>query len=479
MLPFTAAGIVTAFAAGHLTAETLVSEVLRRCEAGHDLRAIISQDPARLLAAARAADSRHRSGVAARLLEAVPVLVKDNIDTHDYPTSAGTRALAGDVPARDASVVRRLREAGALLAGKANLYELAVGGDGTNRIFGDVGNPWRPGLSPGGSSSGSAAAVAARLVPAALGTDTNGSVRAPCSHCGLAGFRPSFRRYPGDGIIPPTPTRDSVGLMATAVGDLHLLDQVLAGERYELPDVAIRGLRLSRPRGHFEAGIDARTRCVIDAAVALLQAHGAIIIDTGIPELSALTARAAWPISAYEVIRDLPGYLRQRGTSVGIEEIQAGIALPLAAQRFRPRAKDAAALERLRQSYDEAMTVHRPQLQALLAAHFRGHGVAAMVYPTTPAPAPPARADSGGTAAGGDKSAMLAASTMIQNTVYQSAAGIPSLTVPAGLTADGLPVGLGFDGPPGSDARLLALGRAFEQLRGPFPAPPGAGVADP
>lgn len=471
-LPETAGAITAAFAAGRLHAVDVAHEVLRRCRAGRPLNAITSQDGERLLAAARMADERRERGEPLRLLEAAPVLVKDNIDTCDYPTSAGTPALARDVPRQDAGVVGRLREAGALIAGKANLYELALGGDGTNRHFGDVGNPWGAGLSPGGSSSGSAAAVAARLVPAALGTDTNGSVRIPASHCGIAGYRPSFQRYPGDGIIPPTATRDSVGILATCVADLHLLDQALAGERYPLPVVALEGLRLSRPRGYLEEGLDAGTREVLDASVDLLRAGGATVIDIELPGLEQLVARAAWVISGYEVIRDLPGYLLRRGTRLCIEDIEAGIALPLAAARFRPRAASSAALAGMKQAYDEAMAVHRPRLQEMLAGHFRQHGVAALVYATTPVVARPAGADAGATGATSRPASL--AGTIIQNTLHQSVAGIPSLTVPAGLTAAGLPVGLGLDGPVGSDARLLGIARAFELLRGPFPAAPGA-----
>lgn len=346
------------------------------------------------------------------------------------------------------------------------------GGDGTNRHFGNVGNPWGEGLSPGGSSSGSAAAVAAELVPVALGTDTNGSVRIPGSHCGVAGYRPSFQRYPGDGIIPPTPTRDSVGILATSITDLHLFDQALAGESYPLPAIPLSGLRLSRPRGYLEEGLDAGTRQVLDTAIELLRAGGATVIDTELPGLEQLVARAAWTISGYETIRELPGYLRRRGTPLRIEDIKAGIALPLAASRFRPRAASAAALADMRQAYDEAMAVHRPRLQEMLAEHFRRHGVAALVYATTPVAARPAGADAGLTEATSRPASLTG--TIIQNTLHQSVAGIPSLTVPAGLTATGLPVGLGLDGPVGSDAQLLGIARAVEQLRGPFPAAPGA-----
>lgn len=457
-----------AFVDGQLTATEIVRQVLERCEAAQALNAVISQDAALLLDAAQKLDDRRARGAQPRLLEAVPVLVKDNIDTCDYPTSAGTAALAGDVPQQDATAVRRLREAGALIAGKTNLYELAVGGDGSNRHFGDVKNPWEPSRSPGGSSGGSAAAVSARLVPASLGTDTNGSVRMPAAHCGVAGFRPSFERYPDDGIIPALPTRDSVGIFTNGVEDLHLLDQVLSGTRYALPEISLKGLRLLRPRGHCETGIDEDTRLAMEDIIAQLRAQGVTIIDTTITGLSTLVPQAAWALSAYELIRDLPGYLSHRGTSVDIDAITAGIALPLAAQRFRPQADNAGQLEQLRQAHHEAMTLLRPRIQGILASQFERHEAVAMVYPTMPFVALPAGFDSDTAAAGDDASG----TSITHNMLHQSVAGIPSLTLPARLDGQGLPIGLGFDGPMGSDAQLLGIGRAFERMRGAFPAPP-------
>ncbi len=468
----TLAGLAAAIRAGTLTAEALARDTLARCAAGRRLKAIISQDPDRLLAAARAADARRSAGQPLGLLHGVPVLVKDNIDTVDYPTSAGTPALAQDYPRADAGAVERLRGAGALVAGKANLFELAVGGNGENLTFGRVGNPWRLDFVPGGSSSGSAAAVAARLVPAALGTDTNGSVRGPCAQCGIAGFRPSFQRYPGSGIIPPTPTRDSVGTLATTVADLVLLDQVLAGERYELEPLSLAGLRFGRPREHFCELLDERVATVVSRAVALLEAAGAVIVEADIPGLASLTQAAAWPISGYEVIRDMPAYLARRGTPLSIDAIMAGIASPVARQRFTPRARDEAGRQRLATAYEVAMREHRPRLQRTLQDYFDNHRLDAMLFPTTPFPALPYAADDADVTING-RVVPNGFGRLIHNTVHQSAAGIPSLVVPAGLTADGLPVGLSFDAPAGADRRLLAIGLAFEAARGTFPAPAG------
>ncbi len=254
----------------------------------------------------------------------MPILIKDNIDVHGYPTTAGTPGLAGVYPRAHAPVVQRLLDAGAIVAGKANLHELAVGG----------------------SNGGSAVAVAARLVPGALGTDTNGSVRGPCAMNGIAGVRPSFQRYPYGGTFPSTTTRDSVCGMATTVTELA---------------------KLERP-------------------------------------------------------------------------------------------------------YREALEIHRPRLQAQLAAYFREHRLDALIFPTTPFPAMAVTNDLADVVINGKRVAN-GFGYVIQNTVYQSAAGIPSLTVPAGMTEDGLPVGISFDGPVGRDRRLLGIGLAFERVRGEFAVP--------
>lgn len=468
---YTVTALARAIATGERSAEDVAGEMLLRCGQRRHLHALIAQDPQRVLAKAREADWCRAHGHPLGPLHGVPVLIKDNIDVAGYATTAGTPGLEGIFPPCDAPVVQRLVAAGAIVAGKANLHELAVGGTSQNNRFGFVVNPWRADVVAGGSSGGSAVAVAARLVPAALGTDTNGSVRGPCAMNGIAGLRPSFQRYPYGGTFPGTPTRDSVGAMAATLEDVALLDAVLAGEPAgALAAASLKGVRLGRPRGEFEAVMDERTAHVMEEAVRMLEAAGAEVVAADLPGMHRLATKVAWPLSAYEVVVETPKHLAGRKPAVSIEEIVAKITDPEVRLRFNPTIADHAKLER---AYREALDVHRPKLQAMLAAYFRDHQLDALIFPTTPFPALPAPHDTADVLVNG-KPLRAGFGYLIQNTVYQSASGIPSLTVPVALTPDGLPVGLSLDGPLGSDRRLLALGMAFEQLRGPFPLPPEA-----
>ena len=465
---FLISDIADGIRAGSFSAESVAEEVIDRCARLSELNAVIYQSDDTFLASARDADAAMARGEVAGPLHGVPILIKDNIDVQGMPSSAGTAALENDYPRQDATVVRRLRDAGALIAGKANLYELTVGGTGRNLHFGRTANPWRLECTSGGSSSGSAAAVAARLVPGSLGTDTAGSVRMPSSFCGVAGFRPSFHRYPGDGLMPHSTTRDSVGVMANSVADLAVLDSVVSGESFSLEELDLADIRIGRPRGAFYARVDERTASVMDSVANLLAEHGAVIVDADIPDLHALTPKCAWSISAYEVPRDLPAILTHRGTDVSLETIVSGIASPVVRARFNPLS---VSLDELEPRYRIAMSEERPRLQEILRNYFERNGLAAFMYPTTPFPAAVGDDDDGDVEIDG-KLVKHGLGHSIDNTVYQTATGIASLTVPAGLTPDDLPVGVSFDGPTGSDRQLLAIGRAFELARGPFPRPP-------
>src|SRR5262245_59379393 len=205
----TVLGAAAALASGAATSEALADALLARASALKDLNAFISQDPERVRAAARAADKARAAGGARGALHGVPIALKDNIDTTESPTTGGTPGLKGHRPSRNAPVAESLFRAGAILLGKTNLHELAYGVTNNNGAFGPARNPWNRRLIPGGSSGGTGVAVAARLAPAGLGSDTGGSVRIPAALCGCVGFRPTTKRYSQAGIVPISHTRDT------------------------------------------------------------------------------------------------------------------------------------------------------------------------------------------------------------------------------------------------------------------------------
>src|SRR5262245_10574434 len=274
---------------GEQTAEALAEALLARCAAS-PLNAFITLEAEHLRAAARAADQRRRRGEPLGPLHGVPLALKDNIDTVDYLTTAGTPGLAAHRPKRNAPVVQRLLDAGAIVLGKANLQELAYGPTNNNAAFGPARNPYDTTRIPGGSSGGTAAAVAARLAPAGLGTDTAGSVRVPASLSGVTSFRPSTLRWPQAGIVPISHTRDTAAPMARSVADCVLLDGVVAGGATEVAPARLMGLRLGVPRGHFWENLDAELGEILETALARLREAGVVLVEGDVGDVAALDA---------------------------------------------------------------------------------------------------------------------------------------------------------------------------------------------
>ncbi len=301
---------------GDLTAEALAEALLARCAAASALNVFISLEPDRVRAAARRADQQRQRGERLGPLHGVPLAIKDNIDTADYPTTAGTPGLATHRPKRNAPVLQHLLDAGAIVLGKANLQELAYGPTSNNAAFGPARNPYDPARIPGGSSGGSAAAVAGRLAPAALGTDTAGSVRVPGSLCGVAGFRPSTLRWSQAGIVPISHTRDTAGPMARNVADCVLLDGVVTGGPTEVEPATLKGLRLGVPRGFFWENLDAEVGQMLEAALVRLREAGVVLVEGDVADVHALDAAAGFPIALHEVVMDLDRYLAEHATGL-------------------------------------------------------------------------------------------------------------------------------------------------------------------
>jgi len=445
-----------------ITSAQLVEALIERTQAQAALNGYVAFDADALRAQARDADARIAAGETLPLL-GVPIALKDNIDSVGLPSSAGTGALKGRAPAEDAEVVRRLRAAGALIAGKANMHELAFGITNNNAVTGAAHNPWDATRIPGGSSGGSGVVVAAGLVPAALGTDTGGSVRVPAALCGVVGLRPTVGRVSGRGIAPISTTRDTAGPIARSVADCALLDSVLTGDNEALAVVSLEGVRLGLPRPYWDP-IEPGVREVMDAAVERLRAAGVEFVELPMPRLFELAGGVGFPVALFEFVRDMTDYLRYANRGIDFRQLVEGTGSPDVSGLAQSLLGAGAVPESV---YQEALKT-RVQLQALHADTFTSAGVQAMLFPTTPLTAAPIGQDET-VLFNGQQSPTF--TTFIRNTDPGSNAGIPGVTVPAGLSG-GLPVGLALDGPAGSDRALLALAAAIEAVLPPLPSAP-------
>jgi indoleacetamide hydrolase len=457
--------------AGQVTSVELTQAYLARANARADLNAFVTLDREGALAAARRADADLAAGRVRGPLHGVPLVVKDNIHVAALPNTAGTPALRRFVPTASAPVAQKLLDAGAIVLGKTNMHELAFGISGYNEGFftaQPIGtrNPYDRSRIAGGSSSGTGAAVAARLAPGGLGSDTGGSVRIPAALCGIAGLRPTIGRYSGEGITPISHTRDTAGPMAQTVADVALLDSVIAGG--SVTPASLRGVKLGVYRAYFFADLDADTRAVTDAALEKLRQAGVTIVEVDMPQLKSLNDGASFPVALYEAYDDLKAYLERHRVGVSVEQVAAAIASKdvkgtyegLVVPRKLPAPNGIVDAPPI---YQAAMQQARPALVAHFADTFRNYAIDALVGPTTPQVA---------ALQGPEASSLETFLRFIRNTDPGSNAGIPGLTVPAGLgPSTGLPVGLSLDGPRGSDERLLALGLAIEELLGRTPPP--------
>jgi Asp-tRNA(Asn)/Glu-tRNA(Gln) amidotransferase A subunit family amidase len=454
---------------GDLSSERYAASLLAQCNRNAALNAFIWLNRDGLLEAARASDQR-RSKNPGSVLRGVPIALKDNIDTTQAPTTAGTPALRGNQPRVDARVASSLFSAGALLLGKTNMHELAFGITSNNTAFGAVHNPYNSAMIPGGSSGGTAAAIAARMCPAGLGTDTGGSVRIPAALCGIVGLRTTAGRYSLEGVVPLSHTRDTVGPMARSMADLALLDAAITGDSAPIQSPRLQGLRLGVPRAYFYESLDSELAVVIESGLRRLQDAGCVLLDADfadIEKLSAISGR----LSYYECMADLSSYLAGHGSTLTATEVVRQIASPDVRELYDiyvvgPKAPTL-------EWYQHAITYDRPALQSAYRSYFKSYNVAAMAFPTTALPARPIGQDVEVELNGKKVPTFL---TYLRNARPVTSAGIPGLSIPVGLTASGLPVGLELDGPEGQDRALLGIGIAIEKLFGKLP-PPGIAYA--
>lgn len=468
----TAAAHARAVAAGEVSARELAESYLARIAAvdgalGSYL--LVDADGAR--AQADAVDAARARGDALGPLAGVPVAVKDVLVTEGVATTAASRVLDGWIPPYDGTAVRALRDAGAVILGKLNCDEFAMGSSTENSGFRPCRNPWDLTRVPGGSSGGSAAAVAAGLCAASLGTDTGGSIRQPAALCGVVGLKPTYGRVSRYGVIAYASSLDQVGPMARTVEDAALLLEVIAGfdprdaTSIERPVPAYRGalgrgvagLRVGLPEEYFGDGIDGEVAAAVEAAIAELSRAGAKVVRISLPHTRyalptyylIATAEASSNLARYDGVRygaraaggDLKQmYRRTRGEGFGAE-VKRRIMLGTYA---------------LRAGYYDAYYKKAQQARALIARDFAQafEQVDVIASPTSPTAA----------FALGEKSGdPMQMYLMDVYTLACNLAGLPGMSVPCGFTAAGLPIGLQLLAPALGEETLIAAAAAYER----------------
>jgi mandelamide amidase len=450
---------------GEITAERLADALLARAALRADLGAFIALEPDRVREAARKSDQQRASGASLGPLHGVPLALKDNLNTAELPTTGGTPGLAGNRPKRNAAIVDRLFAAGAIMLGKCNLHELAYGITNNNAAYGPARNPYALDRIPGASSGGTAVAVAARMAPGGIGSDTGGSVRIPAALCGIVGLRPTTGRWSQAGIVPISHTRDTAGPITRSVADCTLLDGVVTGGPTEIAPAPLKGLRFGVPRRHFWENLDTELEQICESALRRLTDAGVVLVDVDMSEEASLDGEAGFPIALYETVTDLNRYLAEHETGLDYAGLVAKVASPDVKGILQSLIGANAVPE---PAYQKALQ-QRSVLQDAYRRHFGEHGIAAIIFPTTPAPA---------VRIGEDETFMLNGNavptfpTFIRNTSPGSVGGIPGISLPVGITAAGLPVGMELSGPEASDHQLLAIAAALEPLLPRLPAPP-------
>jgi mandelamide amidase len=453
---------------GELTAEHYAQVLLERYKEHKNLNAVTYIDESRLLENAREVDSARSRGAQLGPLAGLPIALKDNINTIGFPTTAGTAFLKEYRPTANAPLADMLFKQGAILFAKTNMHELALGGTSANPTFGYVKNPYDLSRIPGGSSGGTAAAVAARIVPLGFGSDTAGSIRMPAHFCGIAGLRPSNpktdKAYPVDGIVPLILAFDVPGPIARNVADIALVHTAITRG----PDLApadLHGLRIGIPRAYYWETLEGDVARVMEASLSKLRDVGAVFVDVDFADLTkaALGVRAPLGPEGFRV--DLGDFLAREYPAMDMKNAYASIA----SRSVRLREEDARDHPPRREDVQKAQAA-MDEVGMRYKDAFRRYNVAAIAYPPVPFSAPSLPAEDNDVPAlefGGQPFAVAVIRNAVVGPVYRA----PGLSIPAGLTSDGLPVGIEFDGPPGEDNELLRLGMAIEAVLGPLPPP--------
>jgi len=463
---------------GDFTAEELTAVHIAALEAARDLNAFITETPDIAIERAKESDARRRNGGAAGPMDGIPIAVKDLFCTEGVLTTAGSHILDGFTPTYESTVTANLRAAGGVMLGKTNLDEFAMGSSNITSYYGPVKNPWKgkdgKDLVPGGSSGGSAAAVAARLCPGAIGTDTGGSIRQPASFTGIVGMKPTYGRCSRWGVVAFASSLDQPGPFARTVEDTAIMLGAMAGHDprdstsapMDLPDftaglkAGVKGLKVGIPREYTLDGMPAEIEALWNRGVDWLKAAGAECVDVSLPHTK-YALPAYYIVAPAEASSNLARYdgvrygLRVPGES--LDEMYEATRAQGFGEEVRRRVLIGTYV--LSAGYYDAYYIKAQRVRTLIAEDFRiaFEDVDVLLTPTAPSAA----------FAIGEK--MDDPVAMYLNDVFTvpaSMAGLPAISVPAGLDGDGLPLGLHMIAKPFDEETLFRAAQALEDAAG-------------
>ncbi|MCA1796138.1 MAG: Asp-tRNA(Asn)/Glu-tRNA(Gln) amidotransferase subunit GatA [Geobacteraceae bacterium] len=459
---------------GEITSVALTEASLARIDAtDKNLNAFITICRDEAIEAARAADARLAQGDAP-MLTGVPVALKDIFITEGIRTTCASKILASFIPPYDGTAVRKLKELGAVIVGKLNMDEFAMGSSNENSAHGPVRNPWNVDRVPGGSSGGSAACVAARQVPASLGTDTGGSIRQPASHCGVVGLKPTYGRVSRYGVVAFASSLDQVGPLARNVRDCGIMLQAVAG--YDpadstsvdtpVPDYlaglegGVKGMKIGLPQEYFVSGLDPEVKHAVDQVVEVYRSMGAEVVEVSLPHTRyavscyylIATAEASSNLARYDGVR----FGERVDPGKGLKDMYTATR----SQGFGDEVKRRIMLGTyaLSSGYYDAYYLKAQKVRTLIRNDFLAafEEVDCILTPVAPTPA----------FALGDKTAdplQMYLSDIF--TLSANLAGICGMSLPCGRAEDGLPIGFQLLGKPFAEADLLRTGYAYEQTQ--------------
>jgi aspartyl-tRNA(Asn)/glutamyl-tRNA(Gln) amidotransferase subunit A len=450
--------------------ETVEAFLARIAHRDGKLNAYITVDEAGVRAQAKEAEARLAKGEGGPLT-GVPLALKDVLVTEGLRTTCASRILENYVPPFDATVCARLRQAGAVFLGKVNMDEFAMGSSTENSAFGPTRNPWQPDHIPGGSSGGSAAAVAADLCTASLGSDTGGSIRQPASHCGVVGLKPTYGRVSRYGLVAYASSLDQIGPLTKEVRDAALLMNAIAGHDpkdstsvpEQVPDYLaalgrdIKGMKVGVPREYFGQGLDPEVEAAVRGALVTLEGLGAELVELSLPH-TAYAVAVYYVIAMAEASSNLARY---DGVKYGFRAPGANLLDMYAQTRTlgfgaEVRRRIMLGTYTLSAGYYDAYYRKASQVRTLIRRDFEAAFQQCAVVATPVAPTPAFRL--------GEK--VDDPLTMYLSdifTISANLAGIPGISVPCGFSRAGLPIGLQFLGPPFGEPQILTMAHAYEQ----------------